>query len=91
MRSTSATDEEFAPLAVPAITVGAVMMVAVIVTADRIPGWGRDYGEFLVFLALAVYLGLAAAVAGWGVGMRRAVAARESDGVRSGSRGTGVA
>ncbi|WP_019926565.1 hypothetical protein [Nocardia sp. BMG111209] len=65
------SDTEIAPLAEPALVLGAGMLAAAVACVGRIPGWADDYGAFLVFFALILHLALAVGVLRWGWQLRQ--------------------
>ncbi|WP_280296743.1 hypothetical protein [Nocardia abscessus] len=61
-------DDDLAPLGVPAVVVGAVLLLGGLTAAGLLSGWVHEYGLLLI----AVYTGymvLAAALTGWGTHM----------------------
>jgi hypothetical protein len=67
-RQQTGADDDLAPLGVPAVVVGAVLLLVGLTASGLLSDWVREYGLLLI----AVYTGymvLAAALSGWGTHM----------------------
>ncbi|WP_280245613.1 hypothetical protein [Nocardia abscessus] len=67
-RQQAGVDDDLAPLGVPAVVVGAVLLLVGFVASGSLRSWVHEYGLLLI----AVYTGymvLAAALTGWGTHM----------------------
>ncbi|MGV9610964.1 hypothetical protein [Nocardia xishanensis] len=66
-RHRPAFDPVAAALAHPSIAGGCVLLAAAVVELPRLPLWTRDYGNVLVYMALALYCAGAVALlrTGW--------------------------
>ncbi|MFF0546673.1 hypothetical protein ACWEVD_26550 [Nocardia thailandica] len=62
---------DIAPLAVPAMVLGVLMLCLGAVGLTRIGGWIGDFGPVLVFLAGGLYVSAAAGLVLWGLFVRR--------------------
>ncbi|WP_159851075.1 hypothetical protein [Nocardia sp. CY41] len=60
-------DAQLAPLRIPALVLGVVLLALGGVALVALRGWWRDFGGPLVIVAYLQYLGVAAAVAWWGL------------------------
>ncbi|MEV6138434.1 hypothetical protein AB0L63_20710 [Nocardia sp. NPDC051990] len=71
-RSTRAVlDEQLAPLRIPALVVGALLICLGVVALLPLPGWLHDYGSWLVIAAYLQYMAMATTVEVWGLRMSR--------------------
>ncbi|WP_155981766.1 hypothetical protein [Nocardia sp. BMG111209] len=70
-RAERPSEPSLEPLAEPALGIGVVMLLVVLVCAPRIPAWADDYGIVLVYLALFIHLALAVGALRWGLRIRR--------------------
>ncbi|WP_063049812.1 hypothetical protein [Nocardia arthritidis] len=68
-RSPRGFDEQLAPLRIPALVVGTLMICLGLVALLPLRAWLHDYGPWLVIAAYLQYLGIAAALAIWGLRM----------------------
>ncbi|MEU7629745.1 hypothetical protein AB0C34_07120 [Nocardia sp. NPDC049220] len=59
-------DEDLAPLGVPAVVLGAMLIGGGLAALLLMTGWSRDYGSLLVIVAFVLYMSLAAALEVWG-------------------------
>ncbi|WP_174187381.1 hypothetical protein [Nocardia barduliensis] len=66
-------DEQIAPLRIPALVLGALLMCTGVVALVLLPAWLRDYGGWLVIAAYLQYMGIGATLAVWGLRMTRKV------------------
>ncbi|MFE7744750.1 hypothetical protein [Nocardia sp. NPDC057455] len=67
-----APDPDAAPLAVPAVVIASMMLIGMLAAIlVLLPGWARDYGAGLVYLAVLIYAGLAVRLLWWGVAILR--------------------
>ncbi|MEU7765812.1 hypothetical protein AB0B25_11890 [Nocardia sp. NPDC049190] len=62
----SGVDEDLAPLGVPAVVLGAMLIGGGLAALLLMTGWSRDYGSLLVIVAFVLYMSLAAALEVWG-------------------------
>lgn len=60
-------DAQLAPLRIPALVLGVVLLALGVVALVPMRAWSRDYGAPLVIIAYLQYLGVAATVAWWGL------------------------
>ncbi|MGK8488184.1 hypothetical protein [Nocardia asiatica] len=68
----SAPDPDAVPLAVPAVVLASLMLVGIgVAVVVLLPDWAHDYGAVLVYLAVAIYVGLAIRLLWWGVAILR--------------------
>ncbi|MFG3619302.1 hypothetical protein [Nocardia sp. NPDC047654] len=69
VRSTRGFDEQLAPLRIPALVLGALMIFLGLVALLPLRGWLHDYGAWLVIAAYLQYLGVAVTLEIWGLRM----------------------
>ncbi|MFE7740775.1 hypothetical protein [Nocardia sp. NPDC057455] len=62
-------DEQLAPLRIPALVLGTLMICLGIVALLPLRAWLHDYGAWLVIAAYLQYLGIAATLEIWGLRM----------------------
>ncbi|MBF6335371.1 hypothetical protein IU450_05685 [Nocardia abscessus] len=67
-RQQAGVDDDLAPLGVPAVVVGAVLLLLGLVASGSLSGWVREYGLLLIAVYTG-YMALAAALSGWGTHM----------------------
>lgn len=68
-RSARGFDEQLAPLRIPALVLGALMICLGLLALLPLRAWLRDYGAWLVIAAYLQYLGVAATLEIWGLRM----------------------
>ncbi len=64
--ASSATESTLAPLAMPGLILGMLLLSVGMAGAVRLGDWSGDYGPVLVVLAYFLYMAAAASLALWG-------------------------
>lgn len=64
-------DEQLAPLRIPALVVGALLICLGVAALLPLRGWLHDYGGWLVIAAYLQYMAMATTLEVWGVRLTR--------------------
>lgn len=64
--ATSATESPIAPLAMPGLILGMLLLGLGAIGLLRLGGWSGDYGPVLVMLAYVLYMAAAVSLVFWG-------------------------
>ncbi|MFE7799600.1 hypothetical protein [Nocardia sp. NPDC057440] len=60
-------DDDLAPLGIPALTLGTILILTGLAALPLMNGWAGDYGPLMVYTAYLLYLSLTVALSVWGV------------------------
>ncbi|MFE6924447.1 hypothetical protein ACFVAV_25715 [Nocardia sp. NPDC057663] len=66
-RASPAVESSIAPLAMPGLIIGLVLVVLGLAALLRLADWAGNYGPVLVILAYAFYMAAAVRLVQWGV------------------------
>ncbi|MEU2253470.1 hypothetical protein [Nocardia xishanensis] len=70
-RSTRSLDEQLAPLRIPALVLGTLLICLGVAALLPMRAWVHDYGGWLVIVAYLQYMAMASALEIWGLRMIR--------------------
>ncbi|MGY1945987.1 hypothetical protein [Nocardia asiatica] len=71
-------DEQIAPLRIPALVLGALLICTGMVALMPLQAWLRDYGGWLVAAAYLQYMGIGVTLVVWGLRKTRHTAPRRT-------------